>query len=116
MQALQTMLKHRPIVLRQQITPDLNHTVRTDRKKMIVECCVMQLAEGNAIAGRGLTLRIAVRYDVRRIEQHPMLQPTQRALITVCVQHPLAKGLLMDPPAGEAGNVSATNLGIGLYG
>ena len=116
MKPLESVFQHGSVGLFQEIAPDFDDIVRSDRQEVLVEGGVMELAEGYAVAGHGLAFGVAVRNDVRCVEQHAVLQPAERALLAIGMQNSLAKGLLMNALAGETGNVAATDFGVGLYG
>ena len=75
MQALKPVQQHRPIVLVQNLSPNLDDVVGPDADKLPVEGGVVQLAEREPVLNARLTAGLCVWNDVGGVEQLLVAEP-----------------------------------------
>ena len=95
-QLLESVQQHGTVLFIQDISPNLDDKVRTNANKHPVKGGVMQLAESESVSDLRNSFRLTVRHNMRRIQELPMPQATQGALLSIRGQYPLTKGLLME--------------------
>jgi hypothetical protein len=57
----------------------------------------LRTTEREAVRDHGLTARIAIGDDVRRLQELGVFEPTDGAAVLICLQHPLTEGRLVNP-------------------
>jgi len=90
------MGKHRPVILLEYVPAHIHHIVRPDPDEEVVECGVMELAQGNAVLNHGIAIRFTVRDDVGGIEELSVPQPAQGALLPVSIEYSLPEPSLVE--------------------
>ena len=104
---LQAVNQHRPILLLEDVAPDLDDSVRADANEQPVECGVMELAERKSVRYPRVSSWFAVGHDVGGVEQLVVPEAAERALSSVRSQHPFTKPPLMEPDLELARHVAA---------
>ena len=66
---LYPMLKHRPVYLGENILTNVDPSIGIDADDIQIICCVVDLAERQAIRDHWLTARVTIGQDVRRIQK-----------------------------------------------
>lgn len=64
LEPLQAMFQHRPVHFLEDIQPDFDRQVRSDPEHVLVEGCVMEFAERQAVLDDGSPLRVTIRENV----------------------------------------------------
>ena len=103
---LQAVNQHRPVLLLEDVAPNLDDSVRAHADEQSVECGVMQLAERKPVRHPWLSPGFTVWHDVGGVEQFVVPEAAQRTLRSVRTQHTLPKGPLMEPDLEFASHVS----------
>ena len=91
MQTLQPVQQHRPILLVQDLSPNLDDVVGPDPDELPVEGGVVQLAERETILDSRLAAGLRVWNDVGSVEQLLMAETAQCALLPVGAEHSFAE-------------------------
>src|SRR5437899_2435849 len=79
-----------------QVVTDRYLEVRRDANDVVVECRMMQLAEREAVRHDRLSLGMAVRKDVRRLQKFVVSESADGAALMVGAEHTLAKATLVE--------------------
>jgi len=77
---------------------------------------MVQLAECKTVRNDGLAEWVAVRQDVRRVEELLAVQAADGTVLVVRRNNALPEGLLMKPLLDLAGHVPAPGIRIGVVG
>ena len=101
--ALESVDQHRSVDLVENCDADLDDEIRSDSHNVLVECCVMELAEREAIANSGIAL--PVRNDMSSIEQLLMPQTADSAGLAVSANDALSKACLVQSNELQTGCV-----------
>ena len=109
--SLKPVLQHWPIALCENVFSDLDNKIRSNREKESIERRVMEFAERYAIFDQWFALRVRVGNDVSSIQQFFMPEPTQCALLAICVDHTLPERSLVDTAANSRSDVAAPDFG-----
>jgi hypothetical protein len=105
-------MEHRPVDLVQDIQPNLDQTIGAHPEDVAVERGMMELAQGQPVRDLRVSSRIAIGHDVSGLQHFVLAQATNRAMLLIGNEHPLAKRLLVESDANLTGDVSAANLGF----
>src|SRR3954463_2481757 len=109
---LQSDDEHRAIGLGENRGAHFDRVVGPNREEEPIERGVVQLAERETVANDRLALELAVRGDVRSIEQLVVPQPAQRASLLVRTHHALTKSNQVKAAAERGGHICPTRLWI----
>lgn len=104
------MLKHRPVDFFEDINTHFDAVVGRDANNVGIECRVMELAQGQSIRDTRLPLRVAIRDNVRCLQQLMMPQAANRAVLAIPREHPLPERLLVEPLAHKPGDVPSAEV------
>jgi hypothetical protein len=80
--ALESVFRHRPVDLVQQVGPDLDHQVGPDAEHVAVVGGVVDLAERQPVPHGGDSCFFTVRNDVGRVKELVMSQCTHRIAVS----------------------------------
>ena len=116
MKPLQAVNQHRPILLLEDVAPNLDDPVRADANEQPIECGVMELAQRKSVRYSRVSSRFAVGHDVGGVEQLVVPEAAERALSSVRSQHPFTKPPLMEPDLELARHVAAPLVTTGFIG
>ena len=94
----------------------MNDALRSDPEEHSVERRVMDLAERESVRHHRIASRIAVRDDVRGIEQRLPPQAAERAAAPVGAEHSVPKDPLVNPRQHRAGRVAALEFPVTCSG
>ena len=89
---LQPNDEHRTIRFGEDGRANLDDVVRPDGEEEAIECGVVELAQGDAVADHRLALGVAIGRDVGRVQQLLVAQPAEGAALGVRAEHPLTQG------------------------
>ena len=95
MHLLNAMSQHRPIHFFQNIFPNMYLVIRANPHYVTIKGGMVNLAKRQSVGGYSKTIGMAIRGDVSSIEELPVLKRTDRALITVGMEHIFTEGGLM---------------------
>src|SRR5947209_3628283 len=101
------MSQHRPILLLENVASNLNSKIWPDPEDVLVKCCVMDLAQGNPIGYAWFPPWMLVGKNVSRIQELRVLEPTDRAGLSVGSKNTRSKILLVKSLDGNCGDVSS---------
>src|SRR5687767_3687926 len=93
------------------VLADVDDEVGADAHDVRVESTMMEAAEGEAVRDDGFTPWVAIRKDVRRVEQLGVAQPADGASLLIRAEDAPPEALLVQAPACQLGDVPATSLG-----
>ena len=88
MHLLDPMLEHGPIDLSKNVLANMHDEIGIDTNDMAVKRGMMNLAQGEAIAGRGQPSFLRIRNDMGGIEQALVAQTTDRASASIGLHDP----------------------------
>ena len=94
----------------QDVLPDLNQVVKSNREEESVKGRMVQLAQGNAIGYNRFTIRISVGKNVRGVQQFVMLEAAKGALLPIRVNYSFAKCCLMNAASHGCCYISTSNI------
>ena len=83
LESLESVLEHRTVDFFENVRSNLDHVVRTNAKDVCIERGVMESTQGQTVRDHGLASLVRVRQDVRRVEQLPMSQAADGAVLPV---------------------------------
>ena len=104
---LQAVNQHWPILLLEDVTTDLDDSVRADANEQPVECGVVELAERKSVRYPRVSAWFTVGHNVGGVEQLVVPEAAKRALSSVRSQHPFPETPLMKPDLELARHVAA---------
>ena len=104
---LQAVNQHRPILLLEDVTTDLDDSVRAHANEQPVECGVVELAERKSVRYPRVSAWFTVGHDVGGVEQLVVPEAAKRALSSVRSKHPFPESPLMKPDLELARHVAA---------
>jgi len=110
MELLEPEPQHRSVDLVQDVASYFNHEVWTNAYDIAVECCMVELAQSEAVRRHRLTLGMRVRKDVGCIKKFGMPEPTHRAGLSVRTKDSVPERQLMQPLTGQARHVGTSSL------
>lgn len=90
---------------------DFDFIIRGDAQNVLIESRMMDLAQGESVVDHGIPKVFLVPYDMGSIQQLLVLQPAERTLVPVSMQHPFAEGFLMEAGLDGGGQVSPAEIG-----
>ncbi len=90
------MTEHRSVLLLQQVLAKLNLEIRPNPQDVTIECSMVELAEREPIGHDRSPGRIAVRDDVRRIEQFGVSEAADGPSLAISHENPPPESSLMD--------------------
>ena len=91
MHSLKSVEQHGTILLFQDIVSNFDDIVWPYADHETVKRRMVQFAEGNTVIHNGITVGFSIRDDMSRVQKFEMLQAAERALLSICMQHPLAE-------------------------
>ena len=105
MELLEAVAEHGAVVLEQHAAVDLDDQVGSESDDVGVLRGVVNLAQREPVRHDGLTLRVTIREDVRRVEELRVTKPTDRTARAVRGEHPVPELVLMQALDNLPGHV-----------
>lgn len=114
LKALQPFLQHRAVSFLEDVEPKVHATIRPDAQDIRVKCGMVQLAQGQPILDNRFSARVAIRQDVRCVEQFLVPQMADGTVLSVCPENALPEDHLMDTLSRLPRHVPSSDFGFGI--
>jgi hypothetical protein len=97
-EALEAVLEHRAVSLPEHVSANVHDQVGPDADDVAVEGRVVEGTQGQAVGDLRLAERVAIRQDVRGVEQLGVAQAADGALLAVGADDAQPERVLVQPP------------------
>ncbi len=99
-------------MFREQVRSEFYYAVRCDAEQLRIERCVVKFAQRESVRNDRRAKRVAVRQNVRRIQELLSPEAADRAVLVVGRDHPMAECFLVEPLLDLSGHITAAGICI----